>query len=334
MIIRVAMGFVLGVASVVGLAGLLLYGAPFSHTQAVALYGGAPGQYLDFPDGTQAHYRDQGNPDGPPVVLLHGSGSSLHTWEAWVDVLGDRYRMISLDLPGHGLTGRTVRAEYNRLGMTNFVLRFAHELDLGEFVLVGHSMGGSVAWNLARYRPYRVSHLVLLAPSGIGRVPREPPLAFRLAGNPITRPLLNWIAPRWLIKSALNDSFYDDSFVTAARTDRYWNLNRLAGNRAVTMTRFGQRPWIDLADLDTGIEVPTLIMWGADDEIVPYDRYRVEWDLRSKFEGGPAENPVEVFAATGHMLHVERAQESAAVFDRFIQDHPADIPLAADRGNP
>ncbi len=334
MVGRVAAGFVLGVVSVAALAFLLLYGGPYPYARAVAHYGGDDSRFLDFPDGTQAHYRDEGNPDGPPVLLLHGEGASLHTWDAWVELLGDRYRMISVDLPGHGLTGRTVRGEYNRLGMTNFVLRFTHEMDLGEFVLVGHDMGGSVAWNLARYRPYRVSQLVLIAPEGIGTVPVDPDLTARLAANPMTRPLLRWIAPRWMVADELRQAFYHDSQVTPEVIDRYWRMARIEGNRDVALTRLNDRPWIDLADLDTGIEVPTLILWGANDEVQPYDPYRVAWDLRTKFAGGVLENPVEIVAATGHVPQMERPRETALLFDRFVRNHPRETPLAAESRNP
>lgn len=334
MVIRMAAGFVLGVVSVLLLAGVALFGGPYPYDRAVALYGGGESQFINFPDGTQAHFRDQGNPEGPPVVLLHGEGASLETWEAWVDVLGDRYRMISLDLPGHGLTGRTVRREYNRLGMTNFVLRFAHELDLEDFVLVGHDLGGSVAWNLARYRPQRVTQLVLITPDGIGTVPTAPTWMDRLAASELTRPLLRWIGPRWFVAGELRRSFYHADHATPEMIDRYWRMGRLEGNREVALTRHAGRPWVDLERLNVGIEVPTLIVWGANDEVQPYDPYRVAWDLRTKFAGGAVDNPVEVVAATGHVPQVERPRETALLFDRFVRNHSAETPLAAETRNP
>jgi pimeloyl-ACP methyl ester carboxylesterase len=63
------------------------------------------------------HVRDQGNTDGPAIVLLHGSNASLHTWEPWVAQLGDRFRIVTMDMPGHGLAGRTPGDDYSPMGM-------------------------------------------------------------------------------------------------------------------------------------------------------------------------------------------------------------------------
>ncbi len=292
---------------------------PFDRLEAD--YGGEAPAYLDLASGARAHYRDQGNPHGPPLILLHGSNSSLHTWAAWVRILGDRYRLISVDLPGHGLTGRTPGDNYSRFAMVEFVVQVADALEIEQFAVAGNSMGGGVAWALARRHGDRVSHLVLVAPSGIGRVPQDPPLAFKIAENPLTRPLLRWLAPRWLFANGLYASFTDDNFVSDDRIDRYWRLNRLAGNRIATMARFALPQAPDLNEFDAAIEVPTLILWGEDDQVLPFDRERVMWDLRTKFAGGPRENPLVSFAATGHLPHVERAQATAAVLSNFLETH-------------
>jgi len=282
------------------------------------LYADEQSQFLDLPSGTQAHIRDEGNPDGPVIILLHGSNSSLHTWERWVDLLGDRYRMISIDLPGHGLTGRTVENRYTRADMVRFVAGVANALHISEFALAGNSMGGGVAWAFARRYPNHVTHLILLAPSGIGRVPQETPMAFRLAENPMTRPMLRWLAPRRLIANGLYTSFVDDNFVSEDLIDRYWQLNRMTGNRLSTLSRFSLPSPPDLKQFEGAIQVPSLIIWGEDDQILPYDRDRVMWDVRTKFAGGLEENAIVTFADTGHLPQVERATESAAVAAHFL----------------
>jgi hypothetical protein len=71
----------------------------------ISRYTNAESEFIDV-SGARAHVRDQGNEDGIPVVLIHGASGSLHVWEGWARALGDKARLISVDLPGHGLTAR------------------------------------------------------------------------------------------------------------------------------------------------------------------------------------------------------------------------------------
>ena len=285
-------------------------------------YAGGNPAYVTLPSGARAHYRDEGNFDGPTLLLLHGSHASLHTWDEWVAELGDHYRIVRLDLPGHGLTGRMPGDTYDRYAMVEFVRDFVIAMELERFDLAGHEMGGGVAWAFARRYGEYVSHLVLVAPTGIGRVPQDPPLAVTLAQNPATRPLLRWLSPRWIFANALYEGFVDDNFVTPERVDRYWRLNRLAGNRIANARRLSLVRAPDLGEMEGAIEAPTAIIWGEEDQILPFDRDRITWDLRTKFAGGPQENPLYTFDGVGHYPHVERADLTAAFAANFIETHP------------
>jgi hypothetical protein len=98
-------GFVcLGLAVLLAGAYLALRRPDIPFKTLEAKYANSASRYLDLPSGAHVHYRDQGNPTGPVLVLVHGFSASLHTWEPWVGLLGNQYRIISLDLPGHGLT--------------------------------------------------------------------------------------------------------------------------------------------------------------------------------------------------------------------------------------
>ena len=114
-----------------------------------AKYAGAPSQFVVLKGGARVHYRDRGPRDAPVLVLLHGSNSSLFDWEPWSKILSDRFRVISLDLPGHGLTGAVANGDYSEPGMTVFVEAFADKLGLGRFAIGGNSMGGGVAARFA-----------------------------------------------------------------------------------------------------------------------------------------------------------------------------------------
>lgn len=331
---RLASGFALGVISVCVIVAALLVRSDASFEQAMEDYAAPSDRFLNMSDGNQAHYRDQGNPDGPVVLMLHGEGSSLHEWEAWVPLLEDRYRLISLDLPGHGLTGRTTYGLYDRLNVTNFVLRFARDLGISSYTLVGRDFGGEIAWTLARYRPQLVDELVLIAPTGLGLGVDQDSILGRAARDPLLQPIARWVGPRWMTAGRLREQVADDTLLTPDLIDRQWTLARLPGNRQAAIARHQLPRYRDLADLDAGIEVPTLLIWGAEDEVARYDPFRLEWILRSHFSGGPDENPVAVLEDTGHMPQLEQPHQTAAIFDLFMRREGADSPLAAESRNP
>src|SRR5689334_21792435 len=131
----------------------------------VKRYAGPHSQFIDV-GGVHAHVRDEGKPDGMPLMMIHGSLGSLQVWDGWVAELKDRYRLISVDLPGHGLTGPWPRGEYTVEAYADFVEVLADALDLNRFAIAGQSMGGAVAWTFAVTRPERVSQLILVDSSG------------------------------------------------------------------------------------------------------------------------------------------------------------------------
>ncbi|HYC63173.1 MAG TPA: alpha/beta fold hydrolase, partial [Reyranellaceae bacterium] len=156
-----------GVAALVGVV-FWAYGPSLPPEVLIARYANSRSSFVDV-GGVRAHVRDEGKRDATPVVLIHGSMGSLHMWEGWVGQLGDKMRLISLDLPGHGLTGAWPRGEYTIEAYADFIEVLVDTLKLDRFVLVGHSMGGAVAWSFAATRPDRVSHLVLVDSSGYPR---------------------------------------------------------------------------------------------------------------------------------------------------------------------
>lgn len=242
-----------------------------------AKYGQAPSQFLKLPGGTVAHFRDyppvNGDAAAPVLVMLHGSNASLHTWEPWVQRLRPAMRVVTVDLPGHGLTGATVEGDYSPDGMAAFVETFTRTLGIEHpFVLIGSSMGGHVAWRYTITHPERVAKLVLLDASGVQLPGPEPPvpLAFRLARNPLTAPLVRRMAPRRMFAATVPKAFYNKSLATPEMVDRYWELNRRHGTPAATIARFAL-PRIDEAMVARlgEIKAPTLVLWGREDELQP-----------------------------------------------------------------
>ncbi len=279
-------------------------------------YGSSASRFLVHKNGTRIHFRDQGPHDAPVLVLLHGSNASLHTWLPWVQRLDTKYRMISLDLPGHGLTGATSDGDYTRAGHVRFLHQFAHQLGLKKFALAGHSMGGAVALHFAAYYPDRVSHLILVDAAGLPPGPENSePLGFKLARLPVLNRLMRTITPRSLFSEGLHSSISQKQIITDRMITRYWELARLEGSRAATLQRFQLHDPSFTKDDLAKIKAPTLILWGAEDKLIPTS-------AAHQFAAAIAGARLILYPNTGHLPHEEQADLSANDLRLFLhQDH-------------
>jgi pimeloyl-ACP methyl ester carboxylesterase len=226
-----------------------------------ARYAGAASHFVEV-RGVRVHYQDVGS--GPPIVLLHGSNASLFTWEGWQRELSSEHRVISLDLPGHGLTGPDPLSRYRFADLVEFLEEFRVQLGLPRFSLAGSSMGGGVAWRYALLYPERVERLILIDAVGYPR--EEPrPWALRLIAAPVLGEIFSVVTPRFVVGMNVREVYGDPSRVTDERITRYYELLLHEGNRRATRERLRQDTddglWRRLPDLRT----PTLILWGAKD---------------------------------------------------------------------
>jgi pimeloyl-ACP methyl ester carboxylesterase len=275
-------------------------------------YGTPPSQFLTLADGTRVHYRDQGPKGAPVLVLIHGSNASLFTWEPWVSRLGDTYRIVSMDMPGHGLTGAVPSHDYSQKAMTAFVNTVVDKLGLSKFAIAGNSMGGGIAARYAETYPDRVTALVLVDAGGMpAKQGDHVPLGFRIGRNPVLGWLMLHITPRHIFAEGLQDSFSHRDLITPAMVDEYWELNRMDGTRAATQARFrlGQDPFVK--DHTADIKAPTLILWGAQDHLIPVAAAD-EWHAAIK---GSQEI---VYPDAGHVLQEDEADKSAAAVRTFL----------------
>jgi len=236
-----------------------------------AKYGGEPPQFVTLANGQEVHLRDEGPRDGLPIILLHGSNADLFTWQPWAEALREDYRIIRFDQIGHGLTGAAVNEDYAPNQFTETVDLVADKLGLDTFVLAGNSMGGSIAMRYALNQPERLSGLVLVDASGAD-IKREGGgnLAFTLARTLVIGNIMSQMLPRSIIERSLSQSVSNQDVVTDATIDRYWEMARYPGNRDATRARFGQ----SYAPFDAAkvaqMTVPTLVMWGEEDALIPY----------------------------------------------------------------
>src|SRR5271165_604451 len=151
-----------------------------------AKYATPPSQFVQLADGARAHVRDRGPRDAPAIVLIHGNMLSLFSWEQWANRLDDTFRVVTMDLPGHGLTGAVPSGDYTQKGMVEFVRMVADRLGLGKFAIGGHSMGGGIAARFAETYPERVTQLILVDAVGMpSKPPAQPSLVFRVLRGPV-----------------------------------------------------------------------------------------------------------------------------------------------------
>lgn len=231
-----------------------------------ARLGTPPSQFLAV-DGIRVHYRDRGA--GPAIVLLHGSNASLFTWEGWAATLSREHRVLSLDLPGHGLTGPDPEGRYSAAEMAERVDHFAAALGLEHFSVAGNSMGGDVALHLALAHPARIDKLVLVDAHAY---PQPLPTMLALFTVPVLGQLTRWITPRFAVALSVRDVYGDPSRVTDEGIDRYYELLLREGNREATRQRLSNRRDDGLGAHYGEIHAPTLVLWGSRDRWIAPDK--------------------------------------------------------------
>ena len=239
----------------------------------VARWAPAPSDFM-IVKGQFVHFRDEGPRDDPtPLVLLHGTAASLHTWQGWVDALRARKRVITFDLPGFGLTGPftgSYRADdYHADQLARFTLDFLDARNVGRFAIGGNSLGGEVAWRVAAMAPQRVDRLILVDASGYVFTPELVPAGFQLARIPGLNRIAEFLTPRPVVEDSVRDVYGDPSRVTSALVDRYFELLTRDGNRHALNMRL-EELGSDLApERIKTLRLPTLILWGAQDRLIP-----------------------------------------------------------------
>lgn len=234
----------LGLGTLGLLALLLLLGRTPDRTVAElrARYASPASQFLEVKPGVTVHVRDEGPRAGRPVLLMHGSNASLHTFEPWVLRLSAAgYRVITLDLPAHGLSGPVPDRDYSYAAYVGVVEALVAQLGLERIAIGGNSMGGGVAWFWAAKHPEQLAALILV--DSVGQPPPEetsPPLGFTLAKSAAARWVMENVTPRFLIERSLRQSVSVKEIVTPSMVDRYWELLLRPGTRGATLDRFGQ----------------------------------------------------------------------------------------------
>ena len=267
-------------------------------------------------NGMDVHFRDEGlQTDTIPIVLIHGTGASLHTFNAWSDRLKKSHRIIRMDLPAYGLTGPFPDGNYTMAHYTTFLKDFLTALNIKQCVLAGNSLGGAIAWNFTLEQPSMVTKLILIDASGYPIASKSVPIAFSLAKIPVINKLLSFITPRFLVRASVENVYFDSSKVTDLVVERYFNLTLRAGNRKAFVDRLKTPKDTSTYNNIKYIQQPTLILWGSQDLLIPVENaYKFQEDLPN--------NTLVILENTGHTPMEESPLESLAPVLNFLKTWP------------
>ena len=287
-----------------------------------AKYATGSSQFLDLPDGARIHFRDEGRPESTVIVLLHGFNGSLFNFERLVPLLAKDFRLISIDLPGFGLTGAIPSANYTTESFMDTVTILTNQLGVEKFLIAGNSMGGGVAWRYTLEHPAKVEGLILLASSGVGSKEdvkefeereNNPPIVWKLMNSTLFKKFLNYYTPKFFATEGLKRSVYDQKFADADHANQFHDLVLLQGSRnaILSMTMGGRRQMYGPESLSK-ITSPTLVIHGEEDNIIGFERSSV-------FKENIDNAEIKIYPEIGHLPMYEDPVRTANDIIKFFQ---------------
>ncbi|MBD0272016.1 MAG: alpha/beta fold hydrolase [Acetobacteraceae bacterium] len=308
-------------AALIG-AGAWLYAPDKPRAELEARYARPPSRFVQAA-GARLHVRDTGPRDAPAVLLLHGFGASLHTWEDWARLLEADFRVVRLDLPGFGLTGPDPTGDYTDARTVEVLSALMDELGIRRAAVVGSSMGGRIAWFFAAAAPERVEKLALMAPDGFAGPGREYGKAPRV---PLLARLLPYVLPDRLLRPMLARAYGDPSVLAEAVYARYRDMLLAPGVRRAILARVGQSVLLEPEPLLRRISVPTLLVWGEKDALVPFRN-------AADYAEVLPDSATVSFPELGHVPHEEAPARSLAPVRAFLErrGREAAPPASAER---
>ena len=262
-------------------------------------------------DGLQVHYKATGPEGAPALLLLHGFGSSLQAWDDWSVKLEQKYRVIRLDLPGFGLTGASPANDYSEEKDLATLTHFADKLGLEKFSVMGHSMGGKMAWSLAASQPERVQALVLMAPDGF---PETKDIGTKPYEVTAVMGLIKYVFPKYLVRKSIEPAFSDADALNDALVNRYFDMLRAPGVRGAILNRSNQTIYSDPVPRLKAIKAPTLLIWGEQDQMIPSTNAQSYAHVLSN-------STTVIVPKLGHLLQEEQPDKGLTAVMQFLDSH-------------
>jgi pimeloyl-ACP methyl ester carboxylesterase len=270
-------------------------------------YAASSLQTIDI-DGLKVHYKETGPLGAPALLLLHGFGSSLQAWDDWSVKLEQKYRVIRLDLPGFGLTGASPDHDYSEEKDLTILTHFADKLGLDKFSVIGHSMGGKMAWSLAAAQPDRVQALVLMAPDGF---PETKDIGTKPYEVPAIMGVIQYFLPKYLVRKSIEPAFAEADALNDALVNRYFDMLRAPGVRGAILERSNQTIYTDPVSRLKAIKAPTLLIWGEQDQMIPSTNAQSYANVLSN-------STTVLVPKLGHLLQEEQPEKGLKSVMQFL----------------
>jgi len=267
--------------------------------------------------GLKINYYEAGQ--GPPVILLHGFGACAYTWRFLAPALVADHRVLTIDLKGYGLSDKPVDGKYAVSDQADLVTEFIRTRDLHDLTIIGHSMGGGVTlmtyFQVREDEPKRIKKLVLIDSAGY---PQKLPWFIRIARIPGLNVIGGrLLSPRFVTYLVLRKCYYHKDKITDEQIDTYAYYGSLPGAREAVMETAKQLVPDDFEALTARyqtIQAPVLIIWGADDQVVPLE-------VGKKFQRDLPNSEMVILPHCGHIPPEEEALKTTQSISTFLKKH-------------
>jgi pimeloyl-ACP methyl ester carboxylesterase len=310
-ILNILKYFAIALLVVITISGIMSYYPDKSLEELKAKYANTESEFMDL-EGMPVHYRDEGNPaDSIPLILIHGTGSNLHTWDGWTETIKGSHRIIRFDLPAYGLTGPNKNHDYSAQNYTEFLHQFLVKLGVNQCYMAGNSLGGLIAWEYALKYPQEIKKLILIDAAGYPMDVANTALVFKLAKTPILNQIFTKITPKAIVKKSLLDVYGDPTKVTDQLVEQYHDMACRVGNRDAFISRTNLKFNNDYLQISK-IKAPTLLLWGDQDRWIKIENaYKFQKDLQN--------DTLIVYKGIGHVPMEEHPIESAKDVLKFLE---------------
>lgn len=268
----------------------------------------------------ELYYESRGA--GAPIILLHGFGANICTWRHLIDPLSKQHQVIMIDLKGFGKSPKLHDNKYSGQDQADLIIKFIVAHQLTNLTLIGHSFGGGVALltalRLIKEQPHCLKRLVLIDAAGYEQ--KLPYFIGILRVPPLGRLAVSLLSPKQQVRMVLKKSYYDDSKITDDQVAAYAAPLESAGGRYALVRTAGSIVPRDIRQISArynSINVPTLILWGRQDAVVPIQ-------FAERFHHDLPSSSLIVIENCGHIPHEEKPADAIAAISAFLSAHPLD----------